>query len=55
VDGRQATASYDPANDTLTYQSPKIDRGRHTVRIEATDGQGLTTAKEWKFAIVKPK
>jgi len=55
VDGKQATASYDRASDTLSYQSPKIGRGPHTVRVEVTDAQGLTTAKEWKFAIVKPK
>jgi len=55
VDGSARTASYDKASDKLTYQSTKLARGQHTVRIEATDEKGLQTGKDWNFKIVRKK
>ena len=55
VDGSARTASYDKASDKLTYQSTKLARRQHTVRIEATDEKGLQTGKDWNFKIVRKK
>ena len=54
VDGKSITNfSYDAATDQLSYQSGKLNRGQHTVKIEATDDKGLQTVKDWSFSIVK--
>jgi hypothetical protein len=55
VDGSARTASYDKASDRLTYQSTKLARRQHTVRIEATDEKGLQTFNDWNFKIVRKK
>jgi hypothetical protein len=55
VDGSARTFAYDQASDKLTYQSANLNRGQHTVRIEATDEKGRQTVKDWSFRIVKKK
>lgn len=55
VDESPRTASYDQASNKLTYKSANLARGRHTVRIEATDEKGQQTIKDWSFSIVKKK
>jgi len=53
VDGQLKSFSYDPATDRLTRQSNQLSYGRHQVQIVATDGQGLSTTRSWKFKIVR--
>ncbi|MCA3749092.1 MAG: right-handed parallel beta-helix repeat-containing protein [Rubrobacter sp.] len=55
VDGRRIKAfSYDRATDRLSF-TPKrnLSSGRHTVRIEATDAQGLKATRKWSFKVVR--
>ena len=50
VDGRARTFSYSAATDRATLV-PALARGRHTVRVEARDPQGLTAARGWAFTV----
>jgi len=45
--------TYDAATDRLTYQSGRLSRGLHTVRVEATDAQGLKGSEAWSFKVIK--
>ncbi len=51
-DKRKSAFSYDRSNDKLAFTiKVKIEAGRrHTVEIEATDGQ-LATTKSWSFRV----
>jgi hypothetical protein len=46
--------SYNTATDTLTYQSGRLGFGRHTVTVEATDGE-LDASENWSFKVVKKR
>ena len=46
--------SYNTATDTLTYRTARLSRGRHTVRIDATDGADAE-AEIWSFKIKKKR
>jgi hypothetical protein len=52
VDGsRKSGFAYDRTRDRLTYKSASLTRTRHTVKIVATDAQGKSAAKSWKFTV----
>lgn len=56
VDGRAvgpARFSYSAANDRLTYNSRQLGFGQHTVRVVATDPQGLGASRSWKFRVIR--
>jgi subtilisin family serine protease len=52
VDGQAKAFSYDAATDKLRRQSGKLAYGKHTVRVEANDGQ-LESSKTWSFKVVR--
>jgi hypothetical protein len=52
VDGRARAFSYNADTDRLSRLSNRLAYGRHTVRIEATDGE-LRASKSWNFRIVR--
>lgn len=52
VDGkRKATFSYDPSAGKLSHASARLAKGRHSVRITATDAQGKSATKTWNFKV----
>lgn len=52
VDGaRKTNFSYNRTTDRMTYTSTNLTPGRHTVRIVATDPQGLATSRTWRFNV----
>ncbi|MBA2714581.1 MAG: hypothetical protein H0U55_13625 [Rubrobacteraceae bacterium] len=53
VDGRARSFSYDQATDRLSRLSNKLSFGRHTVKIVATDAQGLEASRKWGFKVVR--
>lgn len=53
VDGRAKRFSYDPETDGLSRTTNKLSHGRHTVKVETTDGAGNTATKRWSFRVVK--
>lgn len=52
VDGRQKTNfSYDPSNGKLSHASARLSKGRHSVKIIATDAGGASATKTWNFKV----
>ncbi|MCA3748338.1 MAG: CSLREA domain-containing protein [Rubrobacter sp.] len=43
--------SYNASTDKLTYNSPKLSKGKKTVKIVATDRAGNVGARSWSFTI----
>lgn len=53
VDGREAANfACDRGEDRLKYTPRSLQRGRHTVRVEATDARGLEGSETWSFRVV---
>lgn len=53
IDGKKKRDfSYDRSKDRLTYQTGRLERTRHTVKIRATDGQSRST-ETWSFMVRK--
>ncbi len=53
-DGRlKRSFSYDRAANRLSYVTPRLRVGRHSVRIVASDGQGRSNARSWSFVVRK--
>jgi predicted ATPase len=51
VDGEQKDAFfYRASKDLLSYRSGRLEEGRHTVKIKATDGQ-LSSSERWSFRV----
>src|SRR5215210_4238566 len=54
LDGRlKTTFTYDRATDRLAYRSNELTAGKHPVRVEATDAQGLKGVARWSFKVVR--
>lgn len=53
VDGKAKSFKYVAGRQDLLTATPKLGKGRHTVRIVATDRLGKSAAKSWGFTIVK--
>jgi hypothetical protein len=53
VDGRERSGfSYDSQTDHLVFDKMvRFGKGKHSVRIVATDESGNTATKRWTFAI----
>lgn len=52
LDGKQKSGfEYDRATDLLKWKAPKLGKGRHRVRIVATDPFGATGKKKWAFKV----
>jgi hypothetical protein len=52
LDGQQVNATYNIATRRFSYQSTQtLSEGTHTVVVEATDLDGNTARKEWRFTI----
>jgi Tol biopolymer transport system component len=52
IDGRRITTfAYSASTNRLTHTSRPLRVGRHTVRIAATDPEGLTANRTWTFRI----
>ncbi|HET7478984.1 MAG TPA: hypothetical protein VFJ72_05645 [Rubrobacteraceae bacterium] len=54
VNGARISAtkySYSASTDVLTYNSPKLARGKKTVKVVATDAAGNVGARYWYFTI----
>jgi len=43
--------NYDRIKNLLTYTTPKLSRGKKTVKIVATDAAGNTSRKTWSFTV----
>ncbi len=43
--------SYSASTDLLTYNSPRLSKGKKTVKVEATDAAKNVGAKSWYFTI----
>lgn len=55
VDGKAVrNSSYDPASGRLSFTSRKLKKGRHTLRIEATDG-ALDSSESFSFKVEEKK
>ena len=53
IDGRaKSVFSYSPTSGNLTYTCKWLRLGWHSVKIVATDAQGRSTVKTWKFRVV---
>ena len=53
VDGRAKGFSYDAGTDRLSRATKRLDYGRHTVEVEATDGAGNEQTERWSFRVVR--
>ena len=53
VDGRARTFDYSRDTGKLIHTSKRLSGGRHTVRVEATDGTGNTAVRSWGFKVVR--
>ncbi len=55
LDGRDRTGAfdYDAGTDRLVYDSARLSRGQHTVKITATDDAGNTTEETRTFRVVR--
>ena len=54
LDGKQvSTASYDQETGKLSHVSGKLDFGKHTVKVVATDLGENTATEKWSFKVVK--
>lgn len=53
LDGNQKGAfAYDASTDRLSFTpGSRLALGRHTVKVVATDEQGLQTAESWRFTV----
>jgi dipeptidyl aminopeptidase/acylaminoacyl peptidase len=54
VEGKKIAArkfSYSAATDRLIYRSPKLSKGKKTVRIVARDAAGNVGARSWYFTV----
>ncbi len=43
--------SYSASTDALVYNSPRIAKGKKTVKIVATDAAGNVLTKSWYFTV----
>lgn len=48
-DGKAKAFRYNEDTDRLTTRSPRLSRGKHTIRVVVDDGQGGETTKTWSF------
>lgn len=56
VDGRRVTASYNPRRGLLTYTPErKLATGKHTVKVEVVEEEGLKATKTWSFKVVRKR
>jgi hypothetical protein len=56
VDGSLMTNfSYYAAKDRLSYQSGRLDYGRHTVKVAAPDASGLKGENTWSFKVLRDR
>lgn len=56
VDGRRVTASYNPLSGLLTYTpGRKLSTGKHTVKAEVVEKEGLKATKTWSFKVLRKR
>ena len=54
LDGvRKRSFEYDAISDLVTWETPRLDWGRHQVRIVATDAHDAFSSKRWSFKVVR--
>ncbi|HEX5851116.1 MAG TPA: hypothetical protein VFY59_18095 [Rubrobacter sp.] len=53
LDGRARTFTYEAGTGKISYTSGKLAFGSHTVRVVATDRQGLTATRSWSFKVIR--
>lgn len=55
VDGKKrSTFSYNRANDRLSFTpGARLPLGKHTVKIVARDGAGISKVASWRFSVVR--
>jgi hypothetical protein len=55
LDGRRiGDFSYNRTSDTLTFTpESRLSRHRHYVKVIVRDGQGLDSARAWRFRVVR--
>ncbi len=52
VDGKRKTVfSYDPSAEKLSHASARLSKGRHSIKITATDAQSMSASKTWNFKV----
>ncbi|MFA0752006.1 MAG: hypothetical protein SLRJCFUN_002409, partial [Candidatus Fervidibacter sp.] len=51
LDGRAVEAVYEPATRRFSFQTQELSEGQHTVVVEATDNEGNTARREWRFTV----
>lgn len=52
VDGRRVT-NFTFASNRVSYRTPRLAFGRHSVRVVATDSQGLVETTNWNFRVIR--
>jgi hypothetical protein len=56
VDGKKRGAfTYNRKNDRLSYTTPRLKLGWHSVRVVAVDAAGNRTVKTWSFKVVNKR
>jgi len=53
VDGRARRFSYRPRTDRLAYTTGRLEPGRHTAKVVATDPSGNRSTRTWRFKVVR--
>lgn len=51
LNGKARSFKYNASNGRLTYKTPRLAYKRHTVRVVATDAQGKSTVRTWRFIV----
>jgi len=51
LDGQPVEASYDPTTRRFSFRAQDLAEGQHTVTVEATDNEGNTSRREWRFVV----
>jgi len=51
LDGQPVEASYDPTTRRFSFRAQNLAEGQHTVTVEATDNEGNTSRREWRFVV----
>ncbi len=53
IDGRTAESFYDTNTDRLSFTARRLSYGYHKAKVTASDAQGVSATKTWRFRVVR--